>query len=254
MRKGFLRRMILTTACLGMLAGFSVTAAAAGRFEGTTSRDENNNICIDFEDIQVILPSDWSGKCQMGTSADTVSFYQTKSRRLWTEELGYANGGWLFSISFTQTSDYLDNPSYRTIGSVEDGIYYATFPTDFQAYENDEEACREYVSMSCDTDWIMENITLTAGNSFALADDEYIFPESDSAYLAREDLAGMSADEVQMAINEIYARHHRLFVLKDVQEYFDSKSWYDGYISADNFDTGVMNVYECAKINTKTAF
>ena len=69
----------------------------------------------------------------------------------------------------------------------------------------------------------------------------------------------MNADEVQMAINEIYARHHRLFVLKDVQEYFDSKSWYDGYISAENFDTSVMNVYECANINLmvsylKTAF
>ena len=31
--------------------------------------------------------------------------------------------------------------------------------------------------------------------------------------------------------------------------YFDSKSWYDGYVEADEFDTRVMNQYEAANIN-----
>ena len=59
----------------------------------------------------------------------------------------------------------------------------------------------------------------------------------------------MSADEIQMAITEIYARHHRTFVLQEVQDYFNSKSWYSGTIEAADFDVSVMNTYECANIN-----
>ena len=54
----------------------------------------------------------------------------------------------------------------------------------------------------------------------------------------------MSADELQMAINEIYARHHRKFVTKSIQQYFDGKGWYSGTIAAEKFDVTVLNQYE----------
>lgn len=242
-------RSILAALGIAALSSLALTAQAANeRWTSTTSRDENGNICIDFEEVQVLLPADWSGKCQMTTSDKSVSFYQTKSRQLWTEELGYPNGGWLFSIHIGSEADYINNPSYMIIGDVEDGTYYATFPTDLQAYTNNADAYNEFSNMQSDMDWVEDNISLLVEN-ITIDNAEYIFPQSSSAYLSESDLYGMDADDVQMAINEIYARHHRKFVLQSVQDYFDSKSWYDGYIEADDFDVSVMNPYEGANIN-----
>lgn len=234
---------------LGLLSGLPMTAAAeSSRWNSTSSRNAEGDICIDFKDIQVLLPESWSGKARMSASDTAVSFYQGRSRDLWTQELGYANGGWLFSINFSPEYDFLDQPSYQCIGEVADGVYYVTFPTDLQAYTNDEQACSEFMEMSADVDWIAQNITITS-DDILFADEEYIFPESSAEYLTEDDLAGLDADDVQMAINEIYARHHRKFVLPEIQAYFDSKSWYDGYVEADDFDVSVMNACEGANIS-----
>lgn len=40
---------------------------------------------------------------------------------------------------------------------------------------------------------------------------EYILPESSERALTDADVQGMSYDDLQMAINEIYARHGRIF-------------------------------------------
>ena len=60
---------------------------------------------------------------------------------------------------------------------------------------------------------------LSQNASDAAQDADYILPNSSTKYLSESDLSGMSADELQMAINEIYARHHRKFVTKSIQQY-----------------------------------
>ena len=57
-------------------------------------------------------------------------------------------------------------------------------------------------------------------------DDTYIFPNSDTEYLTKSDLSGMSKSEINLAKNELYARHGRKFKSKELQEYFESKDWY----------------------------
>lgn len=245
--------VLLSLTSLSGMTAFAEETAALGkaRWENTTKRNENSDIVIDFEEVQVILPADWGGKCQMGLSEDSVAFYHTASRKNWTEELGYPAGGWLFTVHFSEELDFLDFPSIDILGRVEDGYYYASFPTDVQGYMNDTAILEEYGSMHNDLDWIRANYSIT-GEELPMDDvlsAEYIFPTSDSAYLTEEDLAGMTKDEVQMAINEIYARHHRKFVMENVQEYFNSKSWYTGTVEAAEFDTSVMNQYEGANIN-----
>lgn len=242
--------MALAASITCLLTGFSLTASAEGGiWSSTTSRDANGNICIDFEEVQVLLPSDWSGKCKMSTTESSVSFYHIKSRDLYTEQLGYPAGGWMFSIECSQDFDFLDLPSYKTIGIGEKGIYYASFPTDVQGYPDDAEVFAEFQEMSADTEWIREHISLTTSGGTSALDSDYILPQSSTSYLSGSDLGGLSADQIQMAINEIYARHHRKFVLPEVQDYFNSKSWYTGYIEADDFDTSVMNQYEGTNID-----
>ena len=54
----------------------------------------------------------------------------------------------------------------------------------------------------------------------AVDDDTYIFPNSDTEYLTKSDLSGMSKSEINLAKNELYARHGRKFKSKELQEYF----------------------------------
>ena len=244
---------LFTAAALCLMSAFPVTSYAdTDRWISTVSRDEDGDICVDFAEVQVLLPADWSGKCQMASSDDSVSFYQTKSRQRYTEEPGYPNGGWLFSVCFSEALDFLDHPAYQPLAQVDDGYYYMTFPTDVQGYMDDEEVGAEFSAMSEEVAWVTANTTVTNGRAYATdypGEPDYILSQSSTEYLQESDLSGMDSAQVQMAINEIYARHHRKFVLTDVQDYFNSKSWYEGLVEPDAFNVNVMNAYEGANID-----
>ena len=50
--------------------------------------------------------------------------------------------------------------------------------------------------------------------------------------------------QLNYAKNEIYARHGRKFDSKELQNYFGSKSWYNGTVNAADFKETVFNEYE----------
>ena len=49
---------------------------------------------------------------------------------------------------------------------------------------------------------------------------------TDTERISYEDLAGMSDMETYMVINEIYARHGKIFTTESIQEYFEQQDWY----------------------------
>ena len=69
-------------------------------------------------------------------------------------------------------------------------------------------------------------------------------PESSLRLLTEEDLAGLTYDELQMVINEIYARHGRIFKTPEIGSYFESQPWYEGTLDADHFDESVFSEIE----------
>ena len=73
------------------------------------------------------------------------------------------------------------------------------------------------------------------------ANNYYIIPDSSSRYLSRSELEGYSTYDLYLARNEIYARYGRLFVNQDLQDYFWSQAWYNGYIAPDSFDASWMS-------------
>lgn len=80
---------------------------------------------------------------------------------------------------------------------------------------------------------------------------EYILPNSNSAYITEKDLYGLTALELKIARNEIYARHGRRFNDEYLQTYFDSKIWYLGRIEPNDFDNNygyLLNDYELKNI------
>lgn len=77
---------------------------------------------------------------------------------------------------------------------------------------------------------------------------EYVIEDSASRYLTDADVKGLTLQEINYAKNEIYARHGRRFNSKELQDYFDSTSWYVGKYSPEDFDQNysgkMLNDYE----------
>lgn len=70
----------------------------------------------------------------------------------------------------------------------------------------------------------------------------YIFPDSDTRKLTEEEIEDMldrSKDplwDIRIAINELYARHGRIFDTPEIKEYFEKQEWYEGTIEGKEFD------------------
>lgn len=58
------------------------------------------------------------------------------------------------------------------------------------------------------------------------SETEYLLPESASRYLDVSEIEGRSREEVQLMINEIYARHGREFHNQSNIDYFSARNWY----------------------------
>ena len=89
-------------------------------------------------------------------------------------------------------------------------------------------------------------VTALAGSG-ASNGSEYILPDSNSRLYTREELSGLDDNTLQLAINEIYARHGRKFNTESMQAYFDGKSWYSGTVDPEVFDgneAAYFNEYE----------
>lgn len=79
---------------------------------------------------------------------------------------------------------------------------------------------------------------------------DYIIPDSSSRYLTEDELSGYTSQQLEIARNEIYARHGRKFVKQQLADYFNGKSWYKGTIDSKTFDSqpSVLNAYETANV------
>lgn len=74
--------------------------------------------------------------------------------------------------------------------------------------------------------------------------NDYVIPHSDTVLLTNSDVAGLSLQEINYAKNEIYARHGRRFKSQELQNYFNSKSWYNGTIAPENFTNSMLSSVE----------
>jgi len=57
-------------------------------------------------------------------------------------------------------------------------------------------------------------------------ESEYILPDAADRCLSEDELSGLTQEQIQLAINEIFARHGRCFTTEKMDTYFRSKSWY----------------------------
>lgn len=68
--------------------------------------------------------------------------------------------------------------------------------------------------------------------------------------MADSEVSGLSKSELRLARNEIFARHGRMFDDQELQDYFNSKSWYRGTIRPEDFSESMLSETEKANIET----
>ncbi len=83
-----------------------------------------------------------------------------------------------------------------------------------------------------------------SASSSISASGGYILPQSSARLLTEKDLSGLSLKEINYAKNEIYARHGRMFRSRELQDYFNSQSWYSGTVSPEDFSESVLSDVE----------
>ena len=222
----------------------------------TTAQTEAASIVLNYSEFSVTLPGNWKGKYGITQSADSYTFYQQASR-------AKGSGGILFVIrKYTDTS-YKNAPDAQLLGTGNKAAFVFERPTDVQAAVEDTAVMKEYQEMAGDVDTIKANIKIlvsgegpaetepiqiiTQEQTQAQTSGGYI-PESSQRALTDADVAGMNYDDMQMAINEIYARHGRKFDDPNIQAYFNSQSWYQGFVEPNEFSDSVFSSIESQNI------
>lgn len=119
--------------------------------------------------------------------------------------------------------------------------------TEVQEYFNGKSWYRGIIEASQFDESVFSSIE-SKNISKLLTTTDYYFYDSCSAYLTDDDIKGYTKDELQLAINEIYARHGRLFTTAKYRDYFNGKAWYIGNIKPEDFDESILNSYENANI------
>ena len=102
--------------------------------------------------------------------------------------------------------------------------------------------------------WMVEDPTNGGDVDQSMITDGMIIPDSDSRKLTDDDLKGLSAQELRIARNEIYARHGRVFSDKELQAHFDSMEWYFPSVEAKDFDESILNEYELYNLKLISKF
>lgn len=144
-----------------------------------------------------------------------------------------------------EQEDLLDELTGATddSGTGDDTYSYDNSDTDSSAYSYDDSDTDSATYSYDDSD---EEGESDYSDDYS---DEYIIPDSDSRKLTEDDVIGLTDEEIRIARNEIYARHGRLFNDSELQEYFDSLSWYYGYIEPEDF----VETEELSKLERKNA-
>lgn len=73
---------------------------------------------------------------------------------------------------------------------------------------------------------------------------DFILADSYQIPISEEDVAELDRDETQMAINEIFARHGRIFESEPYKSKFEECEWYIPTYTADEFDESVFSDVE----------
>lgn len=241
----------LLTASSSAVSGISSSSSTAKENNGKTELNEEDFKSDGSEKYSTdvfsfSLPSYWKNLCEKDSEDTFISFRQKKS-----SEEGY--DGTLFTIAEVDSSEIETiEGNYELLKQDGDFCYVVIYP-DNKTYNTEDEYTKlEYERLLKDVSYIKQSFELADMQGEDKPEEpegpetegDYIIADSNSRYITRDDLTGLSPEQIRIARNEIYARKGRRFNDASLQSYFDSKSWYNGTISPYDFNDGMLNDFE----------
>jgi flagellar basal body-associated protein FliL len=167
--------------------------------------------------LNLIKEKKWTITRQ-GTSEGYNSFYATFSDENFTDEL---------DITKYEMDDYTTIRHQISGENLKaDGIYVPSSGSNSS-------------STSATTDSSEATSTVSSG--------DYVISDSNTREISKSELISLTPWQLKVARNEIYARHGRPFVHKDLQCYFATKSWYS---EDPNYDVSSISYVENKNIAT----
>ena len=127
----------------------------------------------------------------------------------------------------------------------DDNLADTPLPNDDSAEDNAEP---DSGAASNEDETISENNSSDGDSSDGALDEDYMLPSS-TKELTLDDITGMSAKDLRLAINEMYARHGYYFGPGANQRYFDEKPWYNPDMSIKSPNDIVENFTEIENKN-----
>ena len=126
---------------------------AAGTWDYTITRTEESTTYSFERGPQIVMPASWGSQVTVMDEGDHVSFYHTASLEAWKVD-GLDNGGYLFKLCLDPTQDFKNLPSFMDLGKTSEGYFYLMFPTDFQAYADNERILEQYQTLYSELDYV----------------------------------------------------------------------------------------------------
>lgn len=187
-------------------------------------------------------------------AADTPCLIVYHTEQEWTQEavtlVTVSGGAAVTTELFAQADGRGDLPTRDALTDFQiDGQ-----PVDRAEYQARLDAALEG-ALELDRDWAVDPVTAPHLEAVFAAleaeDGDYQLPEADAVCLTGQDLAGLTADQLRLARNEIFARQGRTFQDQALQDYFDQQDWYVAIYTPEQFDAlggRTLNRYEAANL------
>lgn len=173
---------------------------------------------------------------------------------IWTSVAEQYDLGLLCTIRRYLTADY---ENIRASISAKEAVQYGE--TMFKNYMNPYRENKFNKEFAVELEERVPQVqTASADGAHYTFAGDYVIADSDSRYITEEDLNKLSAEEILLARNEIYARHGRIFNNAALDEYFRSKSWYQPTVAGsdftDSYAVSVFNNCEIANISAMVEY
>ena len=234
---GNMIRKSLTVTVIAALA-FSVTVHAGAFDVYYDYQNEDGSYSYYFDQgVTVTMDEEWYRNTFVKISDEGAGFYHKASYDAYEKE-GYT-GGWLFSIGASVNTDFEDAPSFEYIGFDEEEAmnYYVLFPTDYQAYAEDESIRAEYDSLWEGVHDVVAGIELDSASEtaeggmlaggWAATEDTALTEEAQAAFdKALEGLVGVDYEPAGLLATQVVAGTNYCFLCRTTQVVPDAVSSY----------------------------
>ncbi|MFD3155959.1 YARHG domain-containing protein [Haloimpatiens sp. FM7330] len=147
-------------------------------------------------------------------------------------------GGYLWFSNMNKPKEVKDNQTITTKSQDKSNKREESKKDNLKDSDKDGEVTKE----DKNTDDVVTNEEADDSSNlynFNCPDNEYVCPALSETYLKAEDFSKLDKHQIQLLINEIYAKYGYKFTEKQWVDYFSNKTWYIGvksYVEESEFN------------------